>query len=114
MVLALRIALGVCALLFLIVYLFVLVAALITSGNELIRAFWAWYAALAPTAYASFCLLYAFGFLRKGLSPKRMFLLHVPFIPALVVSFMGLGLWLLCLAMLLRLLYWKIERADRH
>ena len=87
------------------IYLFVLFVATATSGNELVRAPGAWYAAIAPLAYVGVAGAHAYGFLKR---PPSGFVvaLHVAAAPAMFLSFLGLGLVLPIVAGL----WWLMER----
>lgn len=76
------------------VYLFVLFVATATSGNELVRAPGAWYAAIAPLAYVGIAGAHAYGFLKRSLPSGFVVALHVAAAPAVFLSFLGLGLLL--------------------
>ena len=89
-----RAVLGVMSVLYIPVYLFVLFVALATSGDELIRQPGAWYAAVVPVSYVGFVGAYAFGFVKRRISRPIMVAMHVGVAPAVMFSFLGLGLLL--------------------
>jgi energy-converting hydrogenase Eha subunit E len=93
---------------YLVIYLFVVSVALVTSGRELFREPRMWYAFLAPVSYAAFCLLYAAGAIGPALSKPIVILVHAAVLPALIVSFMFLGFGLPVLA----LIWWRTYRAS--
>lgn len=105
-----RAMLGVLCLLFIPVYLFVLSVAFVTSGDELIRQPGAWYAATAPLAYVGLVGAYAFGFMKRPMSRAMTVAVHVAVAPALIYSFLGLGLLLPIFAAL----FWTFIRQDRR
>ena len=79
---------------YLAVYAFVLFVAMATSGDELIRSPGAWFAAIAAPLYVIVAGAYALGWLRRQLPFGALVALHVAFLPAMVFSFLGLGLLL--------------------
>lgn len=82
------------------VYLFVVAVAFATTGVPLQGPPTAWYAAVVPPLYAIVCALWAFGVL-EGRAPRpAIWILHLLVLPALVYSFLGLGLILPLLAAL--------------
>ncbi len=89
------------SLLYIPLYLFVLFVATVTSGGELIRQPGAWYAALAPLAYVGMAAAYAFGIVKRRMSRPVAVAVHVAVAPALMFSFLGLGLLLPVFAALL-------------
>lgn len=95
---------------YIVIYLVVVSVALITSGTELFREPRMWYAFLAPVSYAAFCLLYAAGAIGPALSKNLVILVHAAVLPALIVSFMLLGLLLPVLA----LMWWRACRAVQR
>ncbi|HET9359171.1 MAG TPA: hypothetical protein VFO58_05450 [Vicinamibacterales bacterium] len=104
-----RAILGVLCIVFVPVYLFVLFAALVASGDELVRAPGAWYAAVAPLAYVGFVGAYAFGLAKRRMSRTIVVALHIGDAPALMYSFLGLGL----LLPLFAALFWWFMRQEQ-
>jgi hypothetical protein len=90
------------------VYLFVLFVALVTSGDALIRQPGAWYAAVAPLAYVGWVAAYAFGVATRRMSRATTVAVHVAVAPAVMFSFLGLGLLLPVFA----LLFWWFMRQE--
>jgi hypothetical protein len=97
------------SILYIPLYLFVLLVALVTGGGELIRQPGAWYAALAPLSYVGFVGAYAFGITKRPISRPIMAALHLAVAPALLFSFVGLGLLLPVFAAL----FWWVTRRGR-
>lgn len=95
-----RAALGVMSLLYLPIYLLVLLVAVATNGNELLRSPLAWYSALAPIAYVGLAAASAFTVRRTQMSLVSLITLHVAVAPAVVFSFLGMGLLLPIFALL--------------
>jgi hypothetical protein len=89
-----RAILAMLCLVYLPLYLFVLFVALVTSGDELIRDPGAWYAAAAPLAYVGFVGAYASGLVKRRISRAIMVAVHIGVAPALMFSFLRLGLLL--------------------
>jgi len=92
--------LGVLSLIYIPLYLLVLFVAMVTSGDELVRQPGAWYAAVAPLAYVGMVSAYAFGIVTRRLSRPAIAAVHVAAAPALIFSFVGLGLLLPVFAVL--------------
>jgi hypothetical protein len=90
------------------IYLSVVLVALVTGGDALLSESTGWYAALAPLVYAATCALWSMGVPRE-LSRLLVALLHLATLPALVVSFLGLGL----LLPLLAILWWRAAGKPR-
>ena len=94
-------------------YAFVVLVALVTSGNALLRDPLAYYAALMPFVYFTFCLLTAAGRLPTRNLGLYGILMHLAVAPCLVFSFLGMGLLLPVLAMLwFRVYRWRVDTAD--
>jgi hypothetical protein len=105
-----RTILGVLCLVYVPVYLFVLFVALVTSGDELMRQPGAWYAALAPLAYVGLVSACAFGVAKRRMSRATTIAVHIGIAPALVYSFLGLGLLLPVFAAL----FWSLMRREQR
>jgi hypothetical protein len=104
-----RASLCVLSIVYIPVYLFVLLVALATSGDELIREPWAWYAAVVPLSYVGLVGAYAFGLAKRRVSRAVMAAVHIAVAPALIYSFLGLGLLLPVFAAL----FWWFLRQQR-
>jgi hypothetical protein len=104
-----RAILGVLCLVYVPVYLFVLFVALATSGDEIIREPGAWYAAVAPLAYVGFVGAYAFGLAKRRMSRATLVAVHIGVAPALMYSFLGLGLLLPAFAAL----FWWFMKQEQ-
>ncbi len=89
-----RVILGVLCPGYLLIYLFVLVVALATSGAGLVGSGGAWYAAIAPVFYVSLAGAYAYRLVSRQFPMAAWLALHVLMLPALAYSFLGLGLLL--------------------
>ena len=89
-----RVILGVLCPGYLLIYLFVLVVALATSGTGLVGSAGAWYAAIAPVFYVSLAGAYAYRLVSRRFPMAAWLALHVLMLPALAFSFLGLGLLL--------------------
>ena len=87
-----RAALGVLSVGYIAVYLFVVFVAFVTGGRELLRQPGAWYAAIAPLLYVGVAGAYASRIMRWRCPPNVAIALHVATAPALIFSFLGLGL----------------------
>jgi hypothetical protein len=103
-----RVILGILALGYLMLYAFVLFVAIATTGDQLVRSPGAWYAALAPPLYVALAGAYAFRRITRPLPTAALIALHIAIIPALAVSFLGLGL----LLPLFSLLWWLMSRES--
>ena len=101
--------LGLLSIVYIPVYLFVLFVALATSGDELIRQPGAWYAAVAPLAYVGFVGAYAFGLAKRRISRAATVAVHIAVAPALMFSFLGLGLLLPAFA---ALFWWSMRQEQ--
>jgi DMSO/TMAO reductase YedYZ heme-binding membrane subunit len=93
---------------FLLIYAFVLLVAFATSGHELVRQPGAWYAALAPLAYVGTAGAYAYGLVSRPMSTPAWVGLQVVLLPAVLFSFIGLGLMLPVVAAC----WWWMRRAP--
>jgi len=92
------------------VYGFIVLVALIMSGDELIRQPLAWYAGLAPLVYLAFCLTTAAGLVDPARVDRRLALaVHLAAAPLIFLSFMGVGLVLPVVAVLWYLMYRRIQ-----
>jgi len=101
--------LGVLSLVYIPVYLFMLFVAMVTSGDGLIRQPGAWYAAFAPLAYVGMAAAYAFGIVKRRMSRPIAVAVHIAVAPALLFSFLGMGLLLPVFAALL----WRCMSRDQ-
>ena len=90
-------------------YLFVLLVALVTGGNSLIREPGAWYAAVAPLAYVGFVGAYAFGVATRRISRAMAIAVHIVVAPALMYSFLGLGI---VLPVFTALFWWSMRQQQ--
>ena len=104
-----RAILGVLCLIYVPVYLFVLFVTLATSGDELIRQPGAWYAAVVPLSYVGFVGAYAFGLAKRRMSRAITVAVHIAVAPALMYSFLGLGLLLPAFAAL----FWWFMKQEQ-
>jgi hypothetical protein len=104
-----RAILLVLSLAFIPVYLFVLFVAFATSGDELVRQPGAWYAAIAPPAYVACLNVYALGLVKRRLSRAASVALHIAVAPAILLSFLGLGLLLPVFAAL----FWSFMKHEQ-
>jgi hypothetical protein len=105
-----RVILGVLCLAYVPIYLFVLfVAFVVGDWHELIREPGAWYAAVAPLAYVGFVSAYTFRLAKRRLSRTTVVAIHIAVAPALVFSFLGLGLLLPVFAAL----FWRIMKEEQ-
>ena len=86
-----------------------LFVAFATNGDGLIREPGAWYAALVPLSYVGFVGAYACGLVKRRISRPIMVALHVGVAPALMFSFLGLGLLLPVFA---ALFWWCMTREQ--
>ena len=91
---AARTFLKVSSTMFVPVYLLAVAVAYVTTGVPPGAPLSAWYAAVAPPLYATAASLWALGALEGLLSRRTLWALHVLAVPALVYSFLGLGLLL--------------------
>ena len=101
--------LGLLCIVYVPVYLFVLFVALATGGDELIRQPGAWYAALVPLAYVGLVGAYGFGLAKRRISRATTVAVHIAAAPALMYSFLGLGLLLPVFAAL----FWWFMRQEQ-
>ena len=101
--------LGLLCIVYIPVYLFVLFVAVATSGDELIRQPGAWYAAVVPLAYVGFVGAYALGLAKRRISRATTVAVHIGAAPALMYSFLGLGLLLPVFAAL----FWWFMRQEQ-
>ena len=85
-----------------------LFVAFVTSGRDLLRQPGAWYAAIVPPLYAGGVGAYALHGAKRRLSAAVAIALHLPVLPALVLSFLGLGL----LLPIFTVLWWWMTRAE--
>jgi hypothetical protein len=90
--------LKVASLTYLLLYVFIGGIVFITSGPVLFSDPSVWYSLIVPPLYATVCALWAFGALDGRLPRPTVIALHVIALPALTVSFLGLGLLLPFLA----------------
>lgn len=84
------------------VYLLVLFVAMATGGDELIAQPGAWYAAVAPLAYVGLVGAYVFGLAKRPMPRAVNVAVHSMAAPALMFSFLGMGLLLPVFAVLFR------------
>ena len=82
------------------VYLLVLFVAFVTSGHELLQQPGAWYAAIAPLVYVGAARAYASRMATRRRPASVAVALHAAVAPAVVFSFLGLGLLLPVFAVL--------------
>lgn len=101
-----RAVLGVLCVVYVPIYLFVLLVAMATNGNDLVRSPLAWYSALAPIAYVGFAGASAFNVKMPQMSLASAIALHLAIAPAVIFSFLGMGLVLPIFAVL----WWLMGR----
>jgi hypothetical protein len=87
-----RILLGAVSFALLGLYGFVVFVAFVTSGSELLKMPWTWYAATVPPLYLTFCVFTALDRIPKRALKPLGLIAHLAAAPAIVVSFLGLGM----------------------
>ena len=95
---------------YLLLHVFIGSIVFITSGPVLFSDPGVWYPLIVPPLYATVCALWAFGALEGRLSRPTVIALHAIALPALIVSFLGLGL----LLPFLTFFWWRTASLNRR
>lgn len=102
-------------LVYLALYGFTVFVALVTSGSELLVKPQAWYAALIPMIFVTFCIYTVFSI--KSVERKKLMFGGVALcaitIPAIWVSFLGYGVFL-PVFMVLWVMYFASSKRTTH